>query len=312
MVTVLSSKELVQRWKDVQNKRKADPEKYRPRSTGIRALDKVLGGGVEFGTVVIYGGAQKVGKSTFLSHTAKTFGLYGDPYAYFSIEMTNEAQATRLLCDMSGVEKDKVRRIEWSDHEWEQLCISADTVENFDAWWAYGVSSVTGIKRELKKINDNLPPEKRVKTIFVDYIQLMSHPGKSLRQEELSAISHAFKRMSVEMDEPLLIFLAAQVNREAAKNHIISANTFLGTGDIERDMDIGIIIHTIKDDDGTVREDVRQLTVVGSRETGVGSVEVRFNGATSSIRDMEDTGDEITVDYWKKQTQGLRTPQDFR
>ena len=311
MPELIDSKEFVRRWKELQSKRKSDPERYLPRSTGIRALDKILGGGVEFGSVVIYGGAQKVGKSTLLGHTAKTFGVLGEPFAYFSIEMTNEAMATRLFCDMSGVEKDRVRRIEWTEAEWERLCGSADIVGDFDARWGYGIASIAGIKSALIQANKELPPDRKIRTIFVDYIQLMSHPHKSMRREELSAISRAFKRMSIEMEEPMLVFLAAQVNREAAKNHIISANTFLGTGDIERDMDIGIIIHTIKHDDGTILPDRRQLTVVGSRETGVGSVEVRFNGTTSSIRDMEDKGDEITKDFWEQQTRQLQPTPDF-
>jgi replicative DNA helicase len=309
MVKTLHSKEFISEWRDLQNKRKANPEKYRPRSTGVKALDKILGGGIEYGTVTIYGGAQKVGKSTLLSHTAKTFGYAGDPFGYFSLEMTNTATATRLLCDISGVEKDRIRRIEWTDSEWVQLDASAKTVEDFDAWWTYGASTVAEIKKVLQDVYDST--RIRVNAIFVDYMQLMSHPGKALRQEELGAISRSFKRMSVELGEPMLIILAAQVNREAAKSSIVSANTFLGTGAIERDMDIGIIIHTVNDDEGTVRNDIRQLTVVGSRETDVGSVPVRFNGRTSSIRDMSATGMEITRDFWRKQSQEYASWQDF-
>lgn len=298
----LHSRDFVKKWRALQEKRKANPHLYRPRSTGVRALDRELGGGVVHGELVIYGGAQKVGKSTLLGHTAKHFGLAEDPFGFFSMEMDNTSLATRLLCDMSGVEKDRIRRIEWTDSDWDRLNAEAKTVEKFESWWSYGFSTVASIKKVLNEIKDETGVF--VDTIFVDYIQLMTHPGKTMRQEELSAISHAFKRMSIEFGEPMLIFLAAQVNREAAKNHVINANTFLGTGDIERDMDIGVIIHTIKDDDGEPREDVRQLTIVGSRETGVGSVPVRFNGKTSSIRDMEDVGNEITVDYWN-QTQGV-------
>jgi replicative DNA helicase len=305
----LNSKEFISGWKALQAKRKANPEKYRLRSTGLRALDRILGGGVEYGQVIIYGGAQKVGKSTLLQHTAKHFGLAGDPFGFFSLEMHNTALATRLLCDMSGVEKDRIRSIEWSDSDWERLEAEADIVENFDSWWSYGVPTVTAIKQILTDIRDETGV--LVNTIFVDYMQLMSHPGKSMRQEELSAISRAFKRMSIEMEEPMLVFLAAQVNRDAAKNQIISANTFLGTGDIERDMDVGVIMHTINDDDGKPREDVRQLTVVGSRETSVGTAPIRFNGKTSSVRDMEAAGNEITIHYWTEAAQGVQGSEDI-
>lgn len=298
----LYSREFIGEWRTLQEKRKANPHKYRLRSTGLVGLDNLLEGGVEHGQVIIYGGAQKVGKSTLLLHTAKTFGLHKDPFAVFSLEMHNTALATRLLCDMSGVEKNRIRRIEWNDSEWERLNTQADIVSQFDSWWSYGIPTVAGIKRVLRDVKEETGVF--VDTIFVDYMQLMSQPGKSLRTEELSDISHSFKRMAIEFGQPMLIFLAAQVNREAAKSHTVSANDFLGTGDIERDMDIGVIIHTVKDDDGEVRDDVRQLTVVGSRETGIGSVPIRFNGKTSSVRDMEAGGNEITRDYWRK-SQGV-------
>lgn len=296
----LDSKTLVSKWIDLQLKRQANPEKYRPRSTGLRALDKVLGGGVEFGNLVIYGGKQKVGKSTMLQHTATHFGRNKDPFAFFSIEMTNNAIATRVLCDMSGVEKDRIRRIEWSETEWDRILTEADTVAKFEAWWSYGVYTLVGIQKVIEDLRKK--EGKLVNSIFVDYVQLMDHPGKSVRREELEGISRAFKRMSVELDEPMLVFLAAQVNREAAKSHVVSANQFFGSGAFERDMDIGIIIHEIKDENtGEVRTDARQLTVVGSRDTGVGSVPIRFNGSTSSIRDMEAEDNEISLNFWTEQ-----------
>jgi replicative DNA helicase len=275
----------------------------------LKSLDKLLGGGVEYGNVVLYGGRQKVGKSMLLSHTAKSFGLAGIPYGYFSLEMTNNAVMTRLLCDMSGVEKDRIRRIEWTDSEWERIEEQAATVEDFPAWYAYGISTVKGISQALAQVKrqDGVA----IKVIFVDYVQLMSHPGKKIRREELSAISRSFKRMSVELGEPMIIFLAAQVNRESAKNAVISANTFYGTGDLERDMDIGVILHTVKDDDGEERTDVRQITVVGSRETDVGTITVDFNGSTASIRDQGDPGNEITIDHWRQQTQRLQTTEEL-
>ena len=297
----LSSAEFIREWVDLQKKRKDDPERYRPRSTGIRALDKVLGGGVEYGQLIIYGGKQKVGKSTMLQHTAKTFGLNRDPFAFFGIEMDNISMATRVLCDLSGVKKERIKNIDWSNEEWDELMVEAGRVEEFDAWWSYGISTIKGIQQTILKIKNE--HDIFIDTIFVDYMQLMSHPGKAIRHEELSAISHAFKRMSIEMEQPMLIFLAAQVNRESAKNHVVSANSFLGTGAIERDMDVGIIMHEVKDDDGTVRDDVRLLTVVGSRDTGLDTVPVRFNGKTASIRDMEVEDNEITLDYWRKQAE---------
>lgn len=301
----LSSKELMSQWEEWQQKRRADPYKYRLRSTGLKSLDDLLDGGIDLPSFVLYGGKQKMGKSTLLAHTAKCTGLMGDPFAFFSIEMSNYAMATRLVCDITGVEKGVVRRIEWTDPEWERLDKGAQIVSDFDAWWTYGVNTIKGIEEIVKKINTGRSEEEELHDIFVDYFQLMNHPGKKFRLDELSEISHSFKRMSGRLGIPLITWVAAQTNREAAKSGSVSANDFYGTGDLERDMDVGVIMHEVKDDDGNVRDDVKQLTVVGAREASVGTCTVRFNGKTSSIRDMNDTGNDITVDYWRKQARRL-------
>jgi replicative DNA helicase len=295
---LLSSDVLVQYWDMWQKDRIAHPELYKLRSTGLRSLDHILGGGVEFGQLVIYGGEQKIGKSTLLQHTAMSFGKHKDSFAYFSGEMSNLSIGTRLLCSLAGIDKSKVRGMNLDLADWAALHDAKDELASWKSWWNYGFKTLDDIYHTLNKIKKETGIV--VPTIFVDYVQLMEYPKLSNRNEQLSAISRGLKRMTLEFGQPMLVFVAAQTNRESIRKNIIDANSFLGSGAFERDMDLGIIIHKTKDDRGNVIPHMRMLTIVGSRDTDVGEpIAIEFNGKTSQIRDASKSSAEMQkLDYW--------------
>ena len=292
----INSKTLIEHWNTYQRDRHANPELYKLRSTGLQGLDHILGGGVEYGNMVIYGGAQKIGKSTLLQCTAEAFGRRDEPFLYFSGEMTNTAMATRLVSSVSGVDKGKMRRIELDDIDWRLIDDAETTISKWSGWWNYGFSTIAHVKKILDETEKASGVDIRV--LFIDYIQLMEHPGRRTRTEELESLSHAFKRMTIEREKPILVFIAAQLNRQSIRGQIIDANSFLGTGALERDMDVGVIITNAKDEAGRVLENYRELVVVGSRETGVDRCRIRFNGSTSSLADADVIGNKVDLDYW--------------
>jgi len=298
-IHTLDSASLLEAWKLRQRDREANPHLYVPRSTGLVVLDSILDGGPMYGDYVIIGGAQKMGKSTLLQAIAQHMGRYSEPFIFFSGEMTNMAMTTRLVCSITGIDKSKVRKIELDEHDWQLIESKGGEIEEYTAWWSYGFNTIDHIRDEIERIHSetNIFP----RTIFVDYVQLMSYFGPRTRQEQLSALSREFKALSLEMEKPMLVYIAAQLNRESVKNHLISANAFLGTGDFERDMDIGVIIHPALDEADNNRElpGFRQITVVGSRETGLGTCRVYFNGKTSTIKD-DIVGEETDLDYFER------------
>lgn len=293
----LSTKELIKHWSAVQKDKQDHPDLYKLRSTGLKGLDHILGGGVEYGNMVIYGGEQKIGKSTLLQRTAESMGEQEEPFLYLSGEMTNTAMATRLVCSVSGVDKNKVRRMELDASDWKKIKQAETKISKYNGWWSYGFSTIKHVQQIIDEIEKDTNVTIRV--ILVDYIQLMEHPGYRQRNEELEALSHAFKRMTITTGSPRLIFLAAQLNRQSIRNHVVDANSFLGTGALERDMDVGVIMTHAKDEAGNVLDNYRELIVVGSRETAVDKCRVRFNGSTSTIADMDVPLPVIDLDYWK-------------
>jgi replicative DNA helicase len=288
---------LIEHWKVYQRDRESNPELYKLRSTGLRGLDHILGGGVDYGNMVIYGGAQKIGKSTMLQCTAQAFGKRGEPFIYFSGEMTNMAMATRLVCSVSGVDKNRVRRIALDDLDWKEIDEAEKQIATYKGWWNYGFSTI----KQVASIIDQLEKDEGIdiRTVFIDYFQLMEHPIGRQRNESLEDLSHAFKRMTINRNKPMLVFLAAQLNRQSIRGQIVDANSFLGTGALERDMDVGVIITNAKDETGKVLDNYRDLVVVGSRDTAISHCRIRFNGTTATLADMDAVSSPIDLDYWK-------------
>jgi len=295
----LSSPELVEHWLMLQRKRKEHPDLFALRSTGLSGLDHILGGGVEYGQYVIVGGAQKMGKSTLMQHIAvEGFAKRGEPFLFASAEMTNMNTATRLFSSIANIDKGKIRRIALDDQDWLDIEQAAELIKEYQGYWNYGFSKLEDIRAAKQKIWTE--KKVRVRAIFIDYVQLMEGSANTNnRVEQLAAISRGFKRMCVEDNEPGILYVASQLKREDIRSHVISANSFLGTGALERDMDIGVIIHEIKEDDGRIVPNARRLTVVGSRDTDVGFCDITFRGETATIRDRIKDKAAQSMAYWR-------------
>lgn len=282
----LSSNELVDYWLQMQRLRHENPELFALLSTGLHGLDNILGGGIEYGQLFIVGGGQKSGKSTFLIHLAKTWARKGIPFVYYSAEMTNLQIGSMLFSNLSGVERQKIRSISLEDDDWKSLEDVANEIRGYKGYWNSASRSISEISTELDRIENTI--NQPVKAIFVDYLQLLDTPEIKSRSrvEQISSISRGFKRLTTSRSEPMAVVVACQVNRESLRSHLVDANSFLGSGDIERDMDVGIIIHdTIDEITGKPKENKKTITVVGSRETDVGKTQVNFLGGIAQIQD---------------------------
>ena len=295
-------------WPEYQRQRHANPEKYALRSTGLRQLDVILAGGIELGQYVLIGGAQKSGKTTLLMKVAKTFGMQRVNSILFSAEMTNMQLGTMLFSTYSGVERTKMRALGLEIADWEKIEVAGKEIEKLTLAFDYGFSTINDIVYIIPEVEakTGIP----VQAIFGDYIHLMEDPTPgNNRMNEIARISRGLKRLSNSLrdkegnfHDPMAVIFAAQLNREAVKAQIIESTSFLGSGQLERDMDIGMIISKMKDDITATRDHkfLRKVTVVDSRETDVGDCIVAYDGATATISDkINISTNKPTSEHWK-------------
>ncbi len=290
MSSTVSSKELSNQWIQLQRHKQEHPELYRLKSTGLAALDKILGGGLEPGQFVLVGGAQKSGKTTLLSCLTETMARQHMNVLYLSGEMTTIQMASIFFSRLSRIDRTRIRAINLDETDWVKLENAAAKFEKFNIWWNHGFSSVTDINNIITEMETVHGVE--FDCIMVDYIQLMEAPeikSGGNRVTDLSYISRNLKRRTLSGKKPKLIIAAAQINRQSIRGNLYDANSFLGTGDLERDMDIGMLIKAVQDPiTGVENKHRKQIIVVGSRETEIGVCETYYNGSIASIEDAED------------------------
>lgn len=292
----LDTSRLLLTWKAYQKMRHEKPELFALKSTGLASLDHILQGGVEFGQYVLVGGAQKGGKTTLLKHIAKSYGEQDVNSIFFSAEMTNMQIATMFISGATNIERSRIRAIGLESKDWETIDESIAELEHMPMHFNYGFASVKDMKSvitEVEKIT-----ERPVRAVFGDYIHLMEDSTSHSRQEQIAHISRQLKLMSITRKYPMCVFMAAQLNRESVKGTVIEATSFLGSGQLERDMDIGMIIHNVLDEAGDVVPNQKQITVVGSRETGVGECRVMYNGSTATLSNNIKIIEGQKDDYW--------------
>jgi replicative DNA helicase len=292
----LSAEEMMQNWIRYQKLRHEYPEYFGLKSTGLASLDYILGGGVEYGQYVLVGGAQKSGKSTLLKHIAKSYGEQDVNSVFLSAEMTNMQVGTMFVSEATQIDRTRIRGLGLKDADWEIIEDKARDISKLSITFNYGFSTVKDIVECIDQVE--YITQRPVKAVFGDYIHLMESKAGSNRQEQIASISRSLKLLTMTRKMPMAVFMAAQLNRESVKGVVIEMTSFLGSGQLERDMDIGLIIHNVKDDDGDIVPNEKQITVVGSRETDTGECRVSYNGSTATLSNHLKIVQNQKESYW--------------
>ncbi len=200
--------------------------------TNFRDLDRVLSG---FGKsdLILLAARPGLGKTSLALNIAQNVGLQGKTVAIFSLEMSNEQLANRLLASHSGVDNKKFRTGELSANEWMRLGQSSQILANTNVYLDDTPDmTVAQMKAKLRR----LPA---LDLVIVDYMQLMSSGTKTAsRQEAVSEISRSMKMMAKEFNVPVLCLSQlsrASEKREGDKRPLPS--DLRESGSIEQDAD---------------------------------------------------------------------------
>lgn len=170
--------------------------------TGWDDLDK-LTSGWQPGDLIILAGRPAMGKTSAAMNMAENAAIRsGIPVAVFSLEMSKEQLALRLLCSQSEVPLHKVRTGFLGNEDWPRLTTGAGLLTQapiyIDDSPALSVLEVRAKCRRLKS-------EKKLGLIVIDYLQLMRGSGPvENRVQEISQISRGLKALAKELEVPIL------------------------------------------------------------------------------------------------------------
>jgi replicative DNA helicase len=224
--------------------------------SGLRDLDKKLGG-LHNSDLIIIAGRPSMGKTALGTNIAfnaaksykenqDEFGnkivVDGGKVAFFSLEMSAEQLATRVLAQESKISGDKMRKAELSKDDFKKIAKTSSQLENLnliiDDNPILTIPSLRARARRLKRLYD-------INLIIIDYLQLMSGSSNGRndgRVQEISEITRGLKAVAKELNIPIIALsqLSRQVEQREDKRPQLSDLRESGT--IEQDSDVVMFI----------------------------------------------------------------------
>jgi replicative DNA helicase len=205
--------------------------------TGYYRLND-LTAGFQKGEFIVIAARPSMGKTTLALNIMLNAAISEDARCLLlSLEMGAEQIAQNMLCSLSGVDGNVVRKGNLTDRDWMRLNDAAGILHEkkilIDATPGLTPMSIrTKARRVAKKL-------KGIDLVIVDYLQLVASPPKSEnRQQEISVISRGLKELSRELECPVIAL--SQLNRsvDSREDHRPRMSDLRESGAIEQDADV--------------------------------------------------------------------------
>ncbi len=225
--------------------------------TQLIDLDQKLGG-LQRSDLLILAGRPSMGKTALATNIAfkiaaahsdwlksnKKKKSDGSAVAFFSLEMSSEQLAARILSDQSEIAADKLRRGNFNSEDFDRLYRAANDLENtplfIDDTPAIPLSTLAARCRRMKRKHD-------LGLIVIDYLQLVRPPISNRKSEsrvmELTEISMGLKALAKELNVPVLALsqLSRAVESRDDKRPLLS--DLRESGSIEQDADVVMFVY---------------------------------------------------------------------
>ena len=252
--------------------------------SGFMGLDRMTAG-FQPGTLIILAARPAMGKTACALSMARNMAVdFKKPVAFFSLEMSGQELAMRLLSSEARLTGDKLKKGHLEPYEREQLKSGAQRLHEasnrilIDDTPSLTIFELRAKARRLKQRYD-------IQMIFIDYLQLMqsgtAENRNGNREQEISMISRQLKALSKELNIPVLAM--SQLSR-AVENRVGNKpqlSDLRESGAIEQDADIVMFIYrpeyyNIMEDDHGSTIGMADLLIAKHRSGGVGEVRLRF------------------------------------
>lgn len=305
-------------------------------STGFRELDIMLGG-MHRSDLIILAGRPSMGKTALATNiafnAAKAYKEVADDHGrifteganvlFFSLEMSAEQLANRILAEQAEVPSDRIRRGEINSEEFERLAAASQELYRtplyIDDTPALSVSALRTRARRLKS-------QQKLHMIVIDYLQLMqaSAAGRpDNRVQEIAEITRGLKNLAKDLDVPVIALSQLSRQVEHRDNKRPQLADLRESGTIEQDSDVVMFIfreeYYLQRDQPSRRENedetkfqdrlerhgqflkesrnIAEVIVAKQRHGPVGHVELHFNGDLTKFTDLDSYHHDPDVKY---------------
>jgi replicative DNA helicase len=288
---VVSMKEAVHDAFDRLDKLKQHDGGIRGVPSGYKALDDMLSG-FQKSDLIILAARPSVGKTTLALDIARQSAIkHGTSVAIFSLEMSSQQLADRMLSAEARVNAWKLRtgRIT-EDEEFDAI---RDAIERLSDAPIYIDDRAHTTILQIRSSARRLKAEKNLGLIIIDYLQLITpsgtHKSDSLVQQ-VTEISRALKGIAREINVPVIALsqLSRAVEQRGGAPRL---SDLRDSGSIEQDADVVMFIH--REDKGKEeheRTNIAQIMIEKHRNGPVGKIDLFFNGDKSTFENIDKSG----------------------
>jgi replicative DNA helicase len=298
-------------------------------STGLQDLDRTMGG-LQKSDLIILAGRPSMGKTALATniafnvakaHRTETDGegnektVDGGVVGFFSLEMSAEQLATRIIAEQSEIPSERIRRGMVDEAEFRRLVEATQQMQSIplyiDHTGGISVAQLAARARKLKR-------QKGLDMIVVDYVQLLAGSSKRAsdnRVQEITEITTGLKALAKELDVPIIALsqLSRQVEQREDKRPQLS--DLRESGSIEQDADVVMFVfreeyYVQRQEPSTTKVEEHQKwqdemdqvqgiaeAIIGKQRHGpTGTVRLQFSADVTRFSDLARPGQ--TSDGW--------------
>ena len=255
-------------------------------STGMRDLDKKING-LNKSDLVMLAARPAMGKTAFALNVALNVATkYNQTVAIFSLEMSREQLAMRLLSIESFVDSQKLATGKLSEEEWTKLCMASAALSQTDI----RVDDNPAIT--VAEMNAKCRRVENLGLVIIDYLQLMNGSGYGKGGENrvnvVSEISRSLKIMAKELNVPVVCLSQLSRGPESRPDKRPMLSDLRESGSIEQDADAVLFLYRdeyYKPD--TEEKGVAECIVSKNRHGEVGTVKLQWVAQYQTFADRE-------------------------
>ncbi|HEY8666578.1 MAG TPA: replicative DNA helicase [Tepidisphaeraceae bacterium] len=260
--------------------------------TGFFEMDDMLNG-LQAGEMVIVAARPSMGKTAFAMNLIEHISADNlMPCAVFSLEMSKQQLAQRMLCSRGNVDAHKLRRGMLSSEEFQKLAVTVGELAKAPIW----VDDSPGLTPlELRAKARRLKLQHDIKCVMIDYMQLMDNPGPESRQQQISEISRGIKSVARELSVPVIAL--SQLNRqsEGRDGHRPRMSDLRESGSIEQDADVVMLLHRedyyrMAEPD-FVPDNIAEVIIAKQRNGPTGTVKLTFLNKSTRFENLSAAAD---------------------
>lgn len=250
-------------------------------------LDEMLHG-LQAGEMVIVAARPSMGKTALAMNIVENVAAKQVPVAVFSLEMSKQQLAQRMMCSRAGLDSQRVRKGMLRNEEYQKLAMMVTELAKFPIW----VDDTPGLTiMDLRAKARRLALQKGIKLIMIDYMQLMEGTaGAESRQQQITEISRGIKGIARELNVPVICLSQLNRSSESRDGHRPRMSDLRESGSIEQDADVVMLLHREDyyrmSEPDFVPDNIAEVIIAKQRNGPTGTVKLTFDSKTTTFRNL--------------------------